>query len=165
MGGTFLTAVRLIFSVSLPEALLLFVSYPFAYALPIIWAVYCFARVANSFKVLFFGGITLGVAWLVAHSIKLITQIPRPFVTENVVPLIRETGFSFPSEHAVLFSTLAVFSYFIDPKLGIIMGVSALAIALSRIGLNVHYPTDVVAGIVLGGAVGYLSHLVFTNFL
>ena len=60
--------------------------------------------------------------------------------------------FSFPSGHtlhAVVFSVVALFYY---PQLAFILIPFAVMVAISRVVLGLHYPSDVLAG----GAIGYL---------
>lgn len=87
------------------------------------------------------------------------TLRPRPF---NVYPAIKCAGktldqFSFPSGHtlhAVAFSIVVV-SYY--PGLVWLVSPFALLVALSRPVLGLHYPSDVLAGGVLGAAVALIS--------
>jgi undecaprenyl-diphosphatase len=91
--------------------------------------------------------------------IKHKTLRPRPF---NVYPAIVCTGktldqFSFPSGHtlhAVSFSIVAIF-YF--PALVWLVLPFSILVALSRPILGLHYPTDVLAGAVIGAALAGLS--------
>lgn len=83
----------------------------------------------------------------------------RPYITHAAIacaaaPLDR---YSFPSGHtlhAVSFTLLAA-HYF--PPLGAPLAALALLIALSRIVLGLHYPTDVAAGALLGGLIAFAS--------
>jgi undecaprenyl-diphosphatase len=87
------------------------------------------------------------------------THRPRPF---NVYPVIVCAGhtldqFSFPSGHtlhAVSFSLIAVF-YF--PALIWLVLPYTLLVALSRPILGLHYPSDVLAGAVLGALIAFTS--------
>ena len=80
----------------------------------------------------------------------------RPYITHSAiecasVPLDR---YSFPSGHtlhAVSF-TLMFARYF--PEWAGVLPALALLIALSRVILGLHYPTDVAAGAALGGGLG-----------
>jgi len=76
----------------------------------------------------------------------------RPFITHTAitragVPLDR---FSFPSGHtlhAVCFTILVVSSF---PLLALVLVPLAVTIALSRVVLGLHYPSDVLVGALIG---------------
>lgn len=83
--------------------------------------------------------------------IKHIVKRNRPFQNyEDELLINKPITYSFPSGHtASSFAALAVFLQ-MNGKLGLIMSPVATLIAFSRIYLKVHYPTDVIFGIVLG---------------
>jgi undecaprenyl-diphosphatase len=69
-----------------------------------------------------------------------------------------ETWSSFPSDHAVVFFCLAAAIWFASRRLGVVAALYALiVISLPRIYTGVHYPTDVVAGAVLGWCIACFS--------
>ena len=83
---------------------------------------------------------------------------------ENVHLLINCTrSFSFPSSHATNMFTGMMILSFIYRKLRIAFWVIAVMVAYSRIYVGVHYPLDVLGGIILGiicaGIVIYLYML------
>jgi len=68
---------------------------------------------------------------------------------------------SFPSGHAVRAVLLAVMSVaFLPPWVTIILAVWAPLVGLARVAMGVHYFSDVMAGMVLGAALG-LGFLTF----
>ncbi len=76
----------------------------------------------------------------------------RPFHTLDGVQrrVVPHDSFSFPSGHtAAAFIMAGLVGYFF-PLLGIPAYAAASLISFSRIYLGVHYPTDILAGIVLG---------------
>ncbi len=82
----------------------------------------------------------------------------RPFVFYEVTDLlIKKPGsFSFPSGHAASsFASLTVL-YTMCRRMRIPAAIYALMISFSRVYLFVHYPSDVLAGALLGIASGYL---------
>ena len=61
---------------------------------------------------------------------------------------------SFPSDHATLFFCLATILWMVSRRLGIIAVLYALVVIdLPRVYTGIHYPTDIIAGSVLGFAI------------
>ena len=68
---------------------------------------------------------------------------------------------SFPSDHAVMFSALAVGLCFVSWRAGLLaLLYTVLIIDLPRIYLGIHYPTDIIAGLVLGAVISYAMNVV-----
>ncbi len=64
-------------------------------------------------------------------------------------------GKSFPSSHAINAGTAAIVISFFYPRTFLWMAALALMIGYSRIYVGVHYPSDVLAGLLLGAAWGW----------
>ena len=86
---------------------------------------------------------------------------PRPYQTWNIQPLIKKDslGKSFPSRHVFSATAIAMFSLLLNPCLGGTMLFLAAILAILRVLGGVHYPSDVLAGYVLGILVGLLLYL------
>ncbi|HEY2635360.1 MAG TPA: phosphatase PAP2 family protein [Steroidobacteraceae bacterium] len=63
---------------------------------------------------------------------------------------------AFPSDHAVMFSALAVGLCFVSWRVGLAALVYAIVIvSFPRVYFGIHYPTDVIAGLALGALAAY----------
>ena len=93
--------------------------------------------------------------------IKNLVARTRPFDVNTTVKLLVEKprDYSFPSGHtAASFASVTALYLAKEKKLWKIALVLAVLIALSRLYLYVHYPTDVLGGMIIGvisGALGY----------
>jgi len=89
----------------------------------------------------------------------------RPFVQLNMQPLINQSPLeaSFPSGHATFFFALSTIVYFYNKKMGIWFYIASIFIGLSRIFVGVHWPSDILAGAVLGILVGFVLNYLFRN--
>ena len=85
----------------------------------------------------------------------------RPFDINTAVTLIitKPTDYSFPSGHtsAAFAATVAVLLGR-HKRVGTVMLVLALVLAFSRLYLYVHYPTDVLCGMIIGTVCGVLGY-------
>ena len=90
--------------------------------------------------------------------LKNIVQRDRPcWINKNIDMLIAiPKDYSFPSGHtfASFISATIIFSF--NKKLGITAYIIAFLIAFSRLYLYVHFPTDVIAGCLLGIVFGII---------
>jgi undecaprenyl-diphosphatase len=62
---------------------------------------------------------------------------------------------SWPSGHAAGVFAFAAFLWVVDRRWGAAAAVIATLVAMSRVALGVHYPTDVLSGACLGAAIGF----------
>jgi undecaprenyl-diphosphatase len=83
----------------------------------------------------------------------LVWQRPRPYQEHpgSIVPLIAPSHDpSFPSDHAAAAFAIAIAVLLVAPKAGRVFVAWALLIAVSRVLVGVHYPSDVIAGAAVG---------------
>ncbi|HET7444277.1 MAG TPA: phosphatase PAP2 family protein [Solirubrobacterales bacterium] len=98
------------------------------------------------------------IAIVLNYGIKLLVKRPRP-VLEGLPPLGgAPSSLSFPSAHALSSFAVATAMFRVDPATAGAL-VIALAISLGRPYLGMHYPSDVLAGAVLGVALGLIVPL------
>lgn len=98
------------------------------------------------------------VAIVFNYAIKLIVRRPRP-VLEGLPPLGgAPSSLSFPSAHATSSFAVATAMFRVDPATAGAFAV-AIAFSLGRPYLGMHYPSDVLAGVVLGVILGLIVPL------
>ena len=105
--------------------------------------------------------LTVAIGWalglVVAESLKLVFRRPRPFEAIPGAPDILvppPVTFSFPSGDAAFAFGAAVALGTVLPRLRIPALLIATAIVIARIAVGVHYPSDVLAGALIGVACG-----------
>jgi len=100
----------------------------------------------------------LPVAVLIIKVIHLFYYEPRPFVTFQLAPLVKETmDASFPSRHATIAAVIAfAYTYFKSRWLPLLL-ISMVLVGISRIYVGVHYPLDVLGGSAVGAISLYLA--------
>ncbi|HEY4502111.1 MAG TPA: phosphatase PAP2 family protein [Candidatus Paceibacterota bacterium] len=110
----------------------------------------------------------LALAYALARLAGLFFSHYQPFATQGFDPLIpHAVDNSFPSDHAALAGALAGVASLYNRGLGVLLWILAVAVAAGRMLAGLHYPVDVIVGLVLGGiaaAAAYWSiHLYFST--
>ena len=84
--------------------------------------------------------------------LKNLIQRPRPcWIDTNVLLLIpNPTDYSFPSGHTLASFEAATMILLHSKKWGVVAIILAILISFSRMYLFVHFPTDILAGLILG---------------
>lgn len=98
------------------------------------------------------GSIALAVSFTIGFLLKKLLGRPRPFM---VIPNAHVgdrvwKDYSFPSGHTAAGFSLAVNYALFYPQLAIPLTLCAVLVGISRVYLGYHYPTDILAGAVLG---------------
>ena len=112
---------------------------------------------------------------LSSHLIKNWVQRPRPSHVEAYIPYIHlsKAGpggeYGFVSSHAANSFALALFLALLLPRgnyaIKCLLIGWALLVSYSRIYNGVHYPGDVLGGILLGGMLAFIFHRLFSYFV
>ena len=129
-------------------------------------------RGKSAFLVILLALFAVGMADIVASGIlKPLVQRIRPcFVLDHVRLLVSQPrSYSFASSHAAnsaaVASVIWIFFHrgdFVEKLYTIIMILYALAISWSRVYVGVHYPGDVIAGMVIGVCSAMLLYLLYS---
>lgn len=110
----------------------------------------------------------IAASWILAEGTKYFFNRARPYISDTeIAPLIKTpSSSSFPSGHSATAAAGALALSFIYPVFAPAILLAGLLTALSRIYLGVHYPFDVLAGMLIGavtcGIVLALAPLVLT---
>jgi undecaprenyl-diphosphatase len=103
---------------------------------------------------------TIFTVFVVMFVMKSLIDRPRPFEFMQVASIVNTSLSSFPSGHAMAVFSLVPFALILWPKYSYGFWTVATLIAFSRVYLQVHYLSDIVAGAFIGYAVAVIyTHL------
>jgi undecaprenyl-diphosphatase len=94
-----------------------------------------------------------GLGLLVAHGITVLWERPRPYDAHPALThlfIAPSNDPSFPSDHATAAFAIAVSLVLRGRRIGLLALTMAAVLAVARVGVGAHYPSDVVAGAAIG---------------
>ena len=110
--------------------------------------------------------VSFGLSYFINGLLKGIFCVYRPFLRDpRLIPLDKESGYSFPSGHAMLVTPLlggyAVLCRKKTQIISWIMGLLIILMILSRLYIGVHTPQDVITGVLLSLLTLYITVKIF----
>ena len=117
-------------------------------------------------------GFAVGTALIISLVLnnlilKNVVARERPFTVDPTIELLisKPRDFSFPSGHTLTgFASAAVIMYYHRKPYGWIALTLAAVIGFTRLYLRVHFPTDVLGGVIIGAVFGFLA-IIVTEFV
>lgn len=124
-------------------------------------AVSCHGNLMNGFAPYV---VVPGVSFVLVSIFRSVYDAPRPYEEAGAPePIINKDspGKSFPSRHIFSVFIIAVTAFMVQPVSGILVGAAGVVLAIVRVAGGVHYPRDVIAGAVMGIALGILGYAIY----
>ncbi len=108
--------------------------------------------------------LAMAIATFIAFSVIVFWQRPRPYIShsnEILYPItqgLHVSGVSFPSAHTYIAFAIAtsVFLYG-HRRLGTVLFILAILVGIGRVGAGLHYPSDALAGAIVGIVSGIIA--------
>lgn len=139
----------------------------YAYLLPILLAAIfiLLQKRAVQKQFLLFAIISLPLTLLIAKLASHLYYDPRPFVSYHLTPLIPHAPDNgFPSDHTLISAAFADLLFIFNKKWGIIAGIVAILVGVSRVYVRVHSPIDVIASLAISLIVVYSVKYIFSRY-
>lgn len=136
---------------------------PFWYVMLLsVWTIQGLAYGLNILYLVVMGSI----GTLIYKFLKNKTTRPRPYQVHQVIVLGERPldHFSFPSGHTLHAAMVTITLGYIQPLLLILMLPFTILVALSRMVLGLHYPSDVIVGAIIGASVASTIILLAPSF-
>lgn len=115
-------------------------------------------------QALYFSLATLGIIvarGILTPIIGVLLSTPRPFRALGIEPLfVVNDATSFPSGHMAFLTPLAATLWFLNKKWSAWFSVASVFVGVARITAGVHWPLDIVGGILVGIAGFGVAYLV-----
>jgi undecaprenyl-diphosphatase len=100
---------------------------------------------------------------LITEIIRIFYHHERPFSFYNFTPLVQAAGWSFPSGHMAWFFAMSLTVWYFNRQWGWWFFGLSFVMGVARIYAGVHWPLDILGGIVVGLASAWFVHWLFRD--
>ncbi|MHA3224764.1 phosphatase PAP2 family protein [Globicatella sulfidifaciens] len=102
-----------------------------------------------------------GISFVLLSLFRKVINAPRPYEEWPIQPLLKrdKTGESFPSRHVFSSTMISMCILKWQLLLGLVCLILTLLLAFCRVAVGVHYPKDVIVGILIGVLCGSLMFI------
>jgi undecaprenyl-diphosphatase len=108
--------------------------------------------ITKKLRIFWTTALSTAIAFLgITQVIRYFYHRPRPFTALDTPHLLTNNEWSFPSGHATFFFALATIIYLYNKKWGFWFFLFAVLITINRIIAGIHYPSDIIGGLIIGG--------------
>ena len=110
--------------------------------------------------------IPVAIATFISESISAIYLRQRPFVAVPNVKLLVPHGADggMPSHHIVFMAALITTVFFYERRFATVLAILTLITGVARVIAGIHYPSDIVAGAVVGAGIAYIYRRALVKF-
>lgn len=114
-----------------------------------------------------FGGL---LALLAKQGILIFWQRPRPYLAIPATKKLVSTAHfedlrSFPSSHALFFFAFFTVVFWNNPLFGAMLWLTGIATGTARVAGGVHWPSDILAGLLMGASAGFVTVISLAQFM
>ncbi len=127
--------------------------FPYVFALYIIWWFFQKYDFRDGIKAI---AAAFVARYAVVESVRYFYPRPRPFLIHEIQNLYPAESGSFPSGHVTFLFALSAAAYRKNKKVGLWFFAISIFHGLTRIMAGIHYPSDILGGIIVGLAVFYI---------
>lgn len=144
------------------ENLILFTAQYFFIVIILIVIIYIHKQIKlKNYEILKLYILSLPLAYFVSKILAFFIQDPRPFIQDNVKPLITSAmDNGFPSDHTLLVMTLSIGVFLFNKKLGGILIFLSFLVGLSRVYARVHHLLDVAGSAIIALCTVYVVYFI-----
>jgi undecaprenyl-diphosphatase len=102
----------------------------------------------------------VGLAVIISEVLSKIIDRSRPFVASKEITLLipHDADGGFPSHHTTVMIAMAVALWYRNHNFGNLLILLSVLSGIARVGAGIHYPTDILAGVVIGATTSWGIH-------
>lgn len=102
----------------------------------------------------------IGAAVVISELLSNLIDRSRPFVASKEITLLipHDADGGFPSHHTTVMIAIAVALWFRNHNFGRLLFTLAILSGIARVGAGIHYPTDILAGVIIGAGTAWSIH-------